>query len=158
MRTRLKTEFYWLLGTIAVTVIIGLLIFENSLFNGRLLDLQVHDTYFIFPKMLFLTIMFVTLLASTYLIRVIYWKVNNRVVNVTLTLVLICVLTRLLIYWNWIYAYVQDSGFYLFDERTQTERISEFTVTNWILPVFVLVTIVAIGTTGYKIMRPMKGE
>ena len=124
MSTKLRNELYWIVGTILLTLTIGLLIFGDKLFNGRLLDLQLHDTYFIFPKTLFVTAIFVFLMGSMYLNRGIYNKLENKVASVLVTIVLIFILLGLVRYWNWIYGYVKDSGYYLFDERSQTEKIS----------------------------------
>jgi len=154
MNTKLKKELYWVLGAISATVIIGLIIFGNGLFNGRLLDLQLHDKYYIFPKTLFLTAVLFILLLSTYLIRGIYWKLDNRIVNTLLAAIFTLVLVRLINYWNWIYGFVKDHGFYLFDEKTQTEMVSEFTMSHWVLTIIIPITIVTLLTTGYKIIKP----
>lgn len=154
MNTRLRKELYWILGTISLTILIVLLIFGDKLFNGRLLELQLHDTYFIFPKFLFVTIIFILLAVGMYLNRGIYWKMNNKAIGILLTIMLVIILLRLLSYWNWIYGYVNDSGYYSFDERSQTERISEFTMTYWILTIIIMMLVVTILTMGYKILKP----
>src|SRR5688572_21675433 len=137
MSTKLRRELYWILGTVLLTLTIGLFIFGDKLFNGRFLDLQLHDTYFIFPKTLFLTAIFIFLLGGMYFNRGIYNKLENKVVSVLGTIVLIFILLGLISYWNWIYGYVNDSGYYIFDERSQTEKISEFTMTHWVLTIII---------------------
>jgi hypothetical protein len=156
MKAHLKKELYWALGIICLTQIAGFVIFGGKLFNGRLLDLQIHDTYFIFPKYFFLAAVFIFLLVGMYLNRAIYWKLNNRVLSVLTMLILTLVLIGLINYMNWVYGYVKDSGYYLFDERSQTERISEFVMTYWILTIVIFVTVSAIMTTGYKILKPKR--
>ncbi len=153
MNAKLKKELYWILGTILVTLIIGLLLFNDKLFNGRLLDLQVHDTYFVFPKMLFVTAIFTVLLVSMYLNRGIFKGLDNRALSISLILILTVILIGLINYSNWIYGYVKDSGYYLFDERTETEKISKFTMLHWVLVIFILVIVITILTTGYKIIK-----
>jgi hypothetical protein len=154
MITRSRKELYWLLGTISLTLTIGLVIFGDKLFNGRPLDLQIHDTYFIFPKILFLTVIFICLLGGMYLNRAIYNKWDNRAVSILVAILLTFIVIRLISYSDWIYGYVKDSGYYIFDERSQTERISEFTMTHWVLTIIISVTLVTIVTTGYKILKP----
>jgi uncharacterized protein with ParB-like and HNH nuclease domain len=156
MNTKLRRELQWIIGTILSTLIIGLLIFGDRLFNGRALDLQLHDTYFIFPKILLLAAIFIFLLLGTYLNRVIYNNANNKVANIVLAIFLALILFKLKKYWDWIYGYVKDSGYYMSDERSQTEKISEFTMTHWILLVIMLMTIVTLITAGYKIIKPKK--
>lgn len=156
MSTKLRRELYWIIGTILSTLIIGLLIFGDRLFNGRALDLQVHDSYFIFPKILFLTAIFIVLLLGMYLNRGIYNKLNNRVANIVLAIVLTFICFGLKRYWDWIYGYVKDSGYYMLDERSQSEMVSEFTMTHWILAIIIPMIMLTIITTGYKIVKPKK--
>ena len=153
MKTPLKKELYWVLGTISLTLTVGLIIFGDKLFNGRLLDLQVHDSYFIFHKYLFLTAIFIFLLGGMYLNRGIFNILDNRVVSILVAIILTFILIGLISYSNWIYGHVKDSGYYSFDERSQTERISEYTMTHWVLTIMIIVTGVTIMTTGYKIVR-----
>jgi hypothetical protein len=154
MKTRFREELYWLLGTMSLTLVIGLLFFGRNLFNGRLLDLQLHDTYIIFPKSFFMAGVFIFLLTGTYLNRGIYRKLNKRSVSILLTIILALLLFVLISYWDFNYGYLQDAGYYLFDERSQTERISDFLMTHWSLIIIILVTSVTIFTTGYKIIKP----
>jgi hypothetical protein len=156
MSTKLRKEMYWILGTIMLTLTIALFIFGDKLFNGRLLDLQLHDTYFIFPKTLFVTAIFIFLLIGMYLNRGIFSKLENKAASILVTIVLLFILLGIIRYLNWIYGYVNDSGYYIFDERSQTERISEFTMTHWILTIVILATMVTIMTTGYKIIKPKR--
>lgn len=137
-----------------LTLTIGVIIFGDKLFNGNLLDLQIHDTYYIFRKYFLLTAIFIFLLISIYLNRLIYWKSNKRVFSILTIIVLVVFLIGLVNYTNWIYGYSKDYGYYTINEKTQTERISEFTMTFWILTIMTLTTIVTIATTGYKIARP----
>ena len=152
----MRKELYWIIGTILLTLTIALFIFGAKLFNGQFLDLQLHDTYFIFPKTLFVTAIFIFLLVGMYLNRGIFNKLENKAVSILVTIVLIFILVGLFRYWNWIYGHVNDSGYYIFDKRSQTEKISEFTMTHWILTIIILVTMVTIMTTGYKIIKPKR--
>lgn len=136
-----------------LTLTIGVIIFGDKLFNGNLLDLQIHDAYYIFPKYFLLMAVFVFLLISIYLNRLIYSKSNKRAFNILTIIVLLVLLIGLINYTNWIYGYSKDHGYFTFDEKTQTERISEFTMTFWILTIMTLTTIVTIATTGYKIAK-----
>lgn|GEM_PF-5331114 len=133
-------------------------IFGRNLFNGRLLDLQLHDTYIVFPKTLFMAGVFILLLGGMYLNRRIYFKLNNRTLSILLAIILTFFLYVLISYWDWNYGYLKDSGYYLFDESSQTEKISEFLITHWVLTIVILVTSVTIATTGYKIIERKKTE
>jgi hypothetical protein len=86
--------------------------------------------------------------------RGIYRKLNKRSVSILLTIILALLLFVLISYWDFNYGYLQDAGYYLFDERSQTERISDFLMTHWSLIIIILVTSVTIFTTGYKIIKP----
>lgn len=87
-KSKVKREFYWMLGTILLTLIVGAVIFGDNMFNGYNLELQVHDTYYIFPKSLLMTAIFVFLMISTYLNRLIYRISTNRIVNVLAIMIL----------------------------------------------------------------------
>ena len=156
MKTRVFKEIFWILGATLTTLIIGYILFDDKLFNGRLLDLQVHDTYYIFPKTFFLVLIGLTLLISIYLIRGLYWKSNKRFVNVVLTLILAIILYDLLHYASWLYGYVKDSGFYVYDEASQTEKISQFLLTYWYLTIINSILILTLTTTIYKTIKPIR--
>jgi hypothetical protein len=78
MRAKLTRELYWLLGTVILTGLIGLWIFGDKLIDSTPIDIQLHDTYYVFPKTYLLTIVFLGLLTTTYLTRGIYFKLNNK--------------------------------------------------------------------------------
>lgn len=152
----MKKELYWILGTILLTLTIGVIIFGDKLFNGYLLDLQIHDTYYIFPKYFLLAAIFTFLLIVVYLNRLIYWKFTNRILNILTAVILLLLLVGLINYTNWISSYVEESGYYSLNKRTQTERIPEFTMALWILTIVIIATIVTTVTTVYKIARLKK--
>ena len=153
MKTSLNKELRWLLGTTALSAIIALGFFGKKLFNGHPLELQIHDTYYLFPKYFLLSAIFIILLISVYLNRLSYWKSNNRRMNILLFILLIIFLLPLINYASWTYGFTKDSGYYFFNERTQAERISEFTMTLWILTIVIVATFMTIVVTGYKMTK-----
>jgi len=154
MSKSLIKELYWILGTILLTLTIGVLSLGSKLFNGQLLDLQLHDTYFIIPKMLLMSGIFIFLLMNAYINRRIWNRLNNRLLGSSMVIILTLFLIVLVNYWNWVYGYANDSGYYVFDKYIRTEKISEFTMLHWLLPIVIVATFITIVTTGLKIIKP----
>src|SRR5690606_34061399 len=154
--TRLTKEIIWILGTMFIAFIIGLLCFGDTLFNGRPLDLQIHDTYYIFPKTFYLIIIWITIILATYIIRGLYRKSNNRLVNIIITVILTLILLTILPYYNWVYGYTKDSGYYFHNQDGQTDRISDFVITHWYLTVLIGLIGLTIATIVYKTFRPVR--
>ncbi len=88
MKARLIKELYWILGTIILFILTGLILFGKALFNGRSIEIQLHDTYFVFAKSFLLTIIFIGFLTTNYLIKVLYYKGNDAILNSILVLLL----------------------------------------------------------------------
>jgi hypothetical protein len=84
MKKRLTIEVFFILGVASLTLLVGLILFQNKLFDGKDLDLQLHDTYIILPKTFLLLAVFATLLVLVNLARAVYHKLNNKLVNIIL--------------------------------------------------------------------------
>lgn len=66
---RLLKEIFWMGGTMLIALIVGLIIFGTRLLDGNPVDVQLYDTYYVFPKPVFITVTWVILIVSTYAIR-----------------------------------------------------------------------------------------
>lgn len=152
--TRLTKEMIWTTGTMLAAFAIGLVLFGASLFNGRPLDVQVHDTYYVFPKTFYIISVWVTVIAATYAIRALYKRSNNRLVNIVMAAILTLILWAILPHYNWLYGYVKDAGYYFHNQGTQTDRVSEYVVTYWYLTVVITLIGLIIVTAVYKAIRP----
>lgn len=154
-------ELFWVLGTIIITAIIGFIVFGGELFDPMPIDLQFHDTYFVLSKSIFLTIIFISLLITTYLTRGIYFRLNNKVINGILTALLIIVLVGLVFYLNWVNGlegHLQVLNSREMDQEIQADIVSEFKIAKTILWIMLLITVSLLTTTGYKTIRTHKTD
>jgi len=159
MRERLIKESYLALGTIILTVIIGLMIFGIGLFDPKPIDIQLHDTYFVFPKPFFLAIIFIGLMTTTFLVRGIYFKLNNKIINAILTLLLIIVFVGQIIYLDWVNGLETHFGIlYSREMDGQTNALAGFNVTKGTLWTLLIITGTIMITTGYKTIKPKRAS
>jgi len=105
MKKQLTIEFSIVLGVASSSFLVGLTLFQNKLFDGKNLDIQLHDTYVVLPKTFILLVIFATLLVLINLARAIYHKLNNKLVNIILGTLLVIVVTVLVLYVNWLNGY-----------------------------------------------------
>lgn len=156
MRAKLTRELYWLLGTVILAGLVGLWIFGDKSFDPTPVDIQLHDTYYVFPKTLLLTVIFLFLLTTTYLTRVIYYKLDNRMVNGILTLLLIVALVGQIRNLGWVNG-LETNLRVLYsremDKETQKSVLSSFQVTKGTLWALIISTGVILTTTGYKTFK-----
>jgi hypothetical protein len=96
MKTRLLKECYWILGVIGITIITGVLIFDERLFSSDFIDVQIYDTYYVFPKSFFTLIIFLLLVITAITIRVINARLKSRVMAVVIALFLMVIVGQLM--------------------------------------------------------------
>ena len=156
MRPKLLRELYWVLGTITLTGLIGLWIFGNKIFDPTPVDIQLHDTYYVFPKTVLLTTIFIGLLTTTYLTRGIYYKLNNKIINGILTVLLLIIFVGQIMYLDWVNG-LESHMRVLYsremDKEIQTEVLSGFKVTKGTLWTLLIITGTILATTGYKTFK-----
>lgn len=161
MRVKLTKELYWLLGTAILTGLIGLWIFGDKMFDPTPVDIQLHDTYYVFPKTLLLTVICLFLLTMTYLMRVIYYKLDNRIVNGILTFLLIVALVGQIINLGWVNGletHLRVLYSREIDKEIQTSVLSSFKVTKGTLWTLIIITGTILTTTGYKTFKTKRVE
>lgn len=69
MNDKITRELPWLLGVTILSVLTSFLLLGNKFFDLSPVDIQLHDTYYVIPKLIFLLIILMVLLTFTYLIR-----------------------------------------------------------------------------------------
>lgn len=159
MKAKLIREIYWVLGIVIFTGLIGFWIFGKAIFDSTQVDIQLHDTYYVFSKTLLLIAIFITLLTSAYLTRGIYFKLNNKIVNGILTILLLIILVGQIINLDW----VNGLEYHLsvlysreMDKEIQAGVLSDFRVTKGILWTLLLITLTMLATITYKTVKPKK--
>jgi hypothetical protein len=159
MRAKLTRELYWLLGTVILTGLIGLWIFGDKLIDSTPIDIQLHDTYYVFPKTYLLTIVFLGLLTTTYLTRGIYFKLNNKIINGILTVLLLIIFVGQIIYLdsvNGLESHLRVLYSREVNKEIQTDILSGFKVTKATLWILLIITGTILATTGYKTFKPKR--
>ena len=85
-----KSEIYWLLGTLGLGAVLMLLLFGVDGFRpDSTLDINVHDTYFVFANSHLAIPLFVLLFFVIYLFRAILANFTNLTANLVLLVALI---------------------------------------------------------------------
>jgi hypothetical protein len=159
MRQKVTKELYWVFGAGLLTGIIALSIFGYRVFDPTPIDIQLHDTYFVFPKSFLLTIIFIGLLTASYITRGIYFKLDNKIINGILALLLLVIFIAQIMYLNWVdgleghlrVLYSRDM-----DKDIQTEVLSIYKITKGTLWTFVSITGSMLAATGYKTFKPRR--
>lgn len=82
-----------------MTQLIWYSILGHLLFNGRLLEIQDHDTYIIVPKLFLIGLTFLVLLLFMYILRWIHSGAINRTVMIFAVVVITIVLIFLFFDW-----------------------------------------------------------
>lgn len=157
MKRELATEAVWIIVNLLLALVIAFLIFGKRLFDGIAADIQLHDTYFVFPKEHITIIIFMALLTISYLARAIYYKLNNRLINFLLMPLLIIVLLVLVLQLNSVHGleyhlrvvYSTET-----DIEVKAEALSGFTLSKGVLWTLIVVIVTVLGLTGYKILKP----
>lgn len=86
----IKKEIYWLLGTIFTVLILNTLFFGfNGFKSESVIDINVHDTYYVISNLDVLLLMFVGVHFIIYLIRVLNNKFKTVAANVMLMISII---------------------------------------------------------------------
>lgn len=87
----------WLLGTLVVVLIVNLLIFGiEGLKDSSQLDINVHDTYFVFANIHLVLLLSVSALFLIYLLRTIARNFKNIAANLVLMISTLLLITALL--------------------------------------------------------------
>lgn len=156
MRGKLTRELYWLLGAAILTALFGLSIFGDKILDRIPFDIQLHDTYYVFPKSLLLAVVFIGLLTTTYIVRGIFFKLNSKIVNGVLTVVTLIVFVGLIACLNWVDGF-EDHLRVLYSKEIgkeiQTDVLSSFKVAKGTLWMFLAITTTILVTAGYKTFK-----
>jgi hypothetical protein len=94
-----KKEVVWLLGTVVFILILGFAFFDLGNSNDSVLDINVHDTYFIILKRDIFILFSIFSLFIVYLIRLLKEKFKNLVVNtifIITNVIVIIILTQII--------------------------------------------------------------
>jgi hypothetical protein len=161
MRPKLLRELYWVLGTVTLTGLIGLWIFGDKIFNSTPVDIQLHDTYYVFPKTLLLALIFFFLLTTTYLTRGIYYKLDNKIINGILTVLLIIIFVGQIMYLDWVNgleSHLKVLYSREMDKEIRTYVLSGFKVRKGTLWTLLIITGTILATTGYKTFKSKRVE
>jgi hypothetical protein len=161
MRAKLTIELYWLLGTVVLTGLFGLWIFGDKIFDPKPVDIQLHDTYFVFPKLLLLAVILLLLLTTIYLVRVIHYKLDNRIINGVLTFLLVIALVGQIINLGWVNGletHLRVLYSREMDKEIQANVLSSFMVTKGTLWTLIIITATILTTTGYKTFKTKRAE
>lgn len=159
MKRKLISELYWVFGATILTVAIGLWIFGSKIFDSTPVDIQLHDTYYVFPKILLFIIIFIGFLTIAHLMRGIYFKLHNKIINGILTLLLMIVFIGLVMYINMVNGYENHlSVLYSreIDIEVKADVLSQFRVPKTILWTLIIGTAIILVTTGYKTFKPKR--
>jgi hypothetical protein len=120
---KFKTEYYWIFGTGILTHLIWRSILGDLTYNGRPLEIQDHDTYFIVPKLLLVALTFLVILFFMYLLR---W-VHKRTINKWSIMVILSLTTVMFVFlfFNWLTSLetIQTLGRTLYSETKETDRV-----------------------------------
>ncbi|MEK6155676.1 hypothetical protein WIW50_20620 [Flavobacteriaceae bacterium 3-367] len=80
-----RKEIYWLLGTIALVLILNLAIFGIDGFKtDSTFSLNVHDTYYVLANVQFLLLLFILIFFGVYSIRTLGRNFKNLTANLIL--------------------------------------------------------------------------
>ncbi|MEN7548706.1 hypothetical protein AAG747_12350 [Rapidithrix thailandica] len=151
---KLLKELYWIAGGVVLTMLVGVLLFGTALFDGEPMEVQLQNTYFVFPKLLLIIILFGGLMIFTYLIRGIYFNLENRNVNMILTSIVLVLLVGLIKCLSWIQGY---ENLLLEKQNASLEDIqSQFSTVKWILWGLVVFCGGIVTLSGYKIFKSKK--
>ncbi|RDY61491.1 hypothetical protein [Flagellimonas nanhaiensis] len=151
-----KREIYWLLGTLGFGFLVILLLFGVDGFrHDSLLDINIHDTYFVFPYFYLAILLFVLLLFGVYLFRTIQASFKNLTANLVLMVALIFMImvlggfTSLLETFSQPYSTLENGTV----ERERTPVESLMAILSMILVGLQLVLLVFLAYCGYKTGR-----
>lgn len=91
-----RKEIFWLIGTTILVLILNALIFgKDGLKPDATLDINIHDTYFVFANFHFILLLTVLLFFGIYLIRSLCRNFKNLTANLILlisTIILIIII------------------------------------------------------------------
>ena len=156
MAKRIRTEIFWIIGLVVLTNLIWYSILGGLLSNGRLLEIQIHDTYLIVPKLFLVGLTFLVLLLFMYLLRWIHARTINRTLTI-FTVVLTTVLLILLLF-SWLTSLqeVHDLGRSLYMEINGTDRVQVTLLSHATLTLAVGIVTLFDMTMGYKLIVKKK--
>ncbi len=156
MRKRLRTELLWLLGVVTLAYFIWYSILGHLLFNGRLLEIQNHDTYIIVPKLVLVGITFLVLLLVMYVMRWVHSKTINRTA-IILAVVLITIVLMFLSF-DWLISLrgIRDLGRSWHAEVGGADRVPMALLLHATLTFAVGIVALLDMTIGYKLIVKKK--
>ena len=120
---RLRTEVFWLIGMFILAYWVLYSMLGKSLSNGRVLEIQKHDSYYIVPKSLLIILTFVLLSVLMYVLRWFHFlRIEKRMVVTILSLATI-VLGVLFLQWLNELGFVRQLDEVTYMKQNETDRI-----------------------------------
>jgi hypothetical protein len=110
MNSKTKKELYWIEGILLATFITGALVFGDALWDGRPIDIQLHDTYFVFTKTLFLVVVFIVLFVIVYGCRAVFSS-SSIILKIVMGILVVIVIGTLIIVRSAMYRLRQQAAF-----------------------------------------------
>jgi heme/copper-type cytochrome/quinol oxidase subunit 1 len=158
MKSKVVIQLCWFLAATIVSGIIAYIVFGDGIFNGEPVDIQLHDTYFVFSKSNALIIMSIVVFTSTYFIKWIYFKVNDIMIIVILMFMIAFVSGGLIIYLNNLVGFREqfdDTLYYLGNKNNavQPEVDFIFGVIKKLTWAYISIAALIVAILGYKILK-----
>ncbi|UXE66124.1 MAG: hypothetical protein KA713_16940 [Chryseotalea sp. WA131a] len=154
MNTNVLKELYWTVGIAVATGTIGMLLFNARLWDGQPVEIQLPEMYLVFSKLSVLIIIFLILLTSCYITRIIYYKLDNKILMGFLTFLLLSLLLYQFAYLEWINGFeyhiapAVDKGDYF--QKLDVLGFKEFRVLMWTLISANGIILTAVGLRFFK--------
>jgi hypothetical protein len=124
MGKRLRTELLWLLGIVILIQLVWYSILGQLLFNGRLLEIQDHDTFITIPKLFLVGLTFLVALLFMYVLRWMHSREINRTVMIFAVVVITIVWIFLFLDWLISLQNIRDLGKSWHAEINGADRVS----------------------------------
>lgn len=143
-----QKEFFWLIGTTGFVLILNFILFGIDMFKpGLMVDLNIHDTYFIISKTHVVLIISLCIFFNVYLIRMLRRNFKNLSAN------LIFISIGLLSIWMLTGVTSMVSGYIEVTKTTDYNlniTTNAFEVAATILYIYQLIVVALIVLCGFK--------
>jgi len=153
MRKKLTIEIFWIVGVVILSNLILYSILGDLLTNGRLLEIQNHDTFLIVPKTHLISLTFIAVLLYMYLLRWIYSKEINRTRTIISEALSTVLLISLLIPWLKSLKVIHVLGTSLYTEIKGIDRVQMTLLYHAALTLVLGLVALFDMTMGYKLIR-----
>ncbi|MCD9018456.1 hypothetical protein [Parachryseolinea silvisoli] len=111
-----RKELYWAGAILLSTLITGILVFGEALWDGQPVDIQLHDTYFVLTKTLFLVVVFIVLAVVVYGCRAVLSS-SSIVLKIVAGILVVIVIGTLITIGNAVYWLHQQAAVAPVEER-----------------------------------------